>query len=108
MAINHLFFCALAILFNKGDVHGLHMLCECVFKCSSFNLMAESVLENSKGDGMMRTTTFGRLLLSESFILNCQIASLLAVILLLSDITDASELSYPSPVIAISTSLAFN
>jgi|GEM_PF-4785416 len=56
----------------------------------------------------MRTTTLGRLLLSESFILNCQIASLLAVILLLSDIADASELSYTSPVIMISTSLPFN
>jgi hypothetical protein len=40
----------------------------------------------------MRTITLGRLLLSNSFVLNCQIASLLAVTLLLSDIVDASNL----------------
>lgn len=41
----------------------------------------------------MRTVTLNRVFLSNSFIINCQIASLLAVIFLLSDIADASELA---------------
>ena len=41
----------------------------------------------------MKTVNLGRVFLSNSFILNCQIASVLAVTLLLSDIADASNLS---------------
>jgi|GEM_PF-5130437 len=41
----------------------------------------------------MKNVRLSRLLLSNSFILNCQIASVLAVALLLSDIADASSLS---------------
>ena len=41
----------------------------------------------------MKTVTLGRLFLSNSFIFNCQLASVLAVGFLLSDIADASTLS---------------
>ncbi|RYY75081.1 MAG: hypothetical protein EOO52_12300 [Gammaproteobacteria bacterium] len=41
----------------------------------------------------MKTLTVGRLLLSRSFILGCQIASLVAVVFLVFDILDASDLS---------------
>ena len=40
----------------------------------------------------MKTVVLSRVFLSQSFILNCQIASILAVILLLSNIADAAEL----------------
>ena len=40
----------------------------------------------------MKTVVLSRVFLSKSFILNCQIASILAVILLLSNIADAAEL----------------
>lgn len=42
---------------------------------------------------MMKSVNWGRLFLSNSFILNCQIISVLAVALLLSDMADASHLS---------------
>ncbi|MET0356622.1 MAG: hypothetical protein ABW044_07565 [Cellvibrio sp.] len=40
----------------------------------------------------MKTVAFNRIFLSRSFIINCQIASLLAVVFLLCDVADAAEL----------------
>jgi hypothetical protein len=71
------------------------------FKHGWFN--AVMGILNCKGVGDMKTIALGRIFLSKTFILNCQIASLLAAVLLLSDISDASEVTPTNakPVILI-------